>query len=149
MSFFSKFASLFTAIVRPDRSAYTTVIYPNRGKAVVVHDGLGIRHEHACDQSLGSILREGVEVTFSFDDYAAWSEPGAQAQADNFLSGSSTGCVAFMEGSLINPVNGMPMMDSCFDVLGNPYGMDALGDRLYFDHEATNVGDTSSPFDPD
>ncbi len=134
MSFFSKFASLFTAIVRPDRSAYTTVIYPNRGKAVVVHDGLGIRHEHACDQSLGSILGEGVEVTFSFDDYAAWSEPDAQAQADNFM---------------INPVNGMPMMDSCFDVMGNPYGMDALGDRLYFDHEATIVRDTSSPFDPD
>ncbi len=88
-------------------------------------------------------------MTFSFDDYAAWSEPDAQAQADNFLSGSSSGSVEFMEGSLINPVNGMPMMDSCFDVLGNPYGMDALGDRLYFDHEATIVGDTSFLFDPD
>ena len=30
MSLFSQFASLFAAIVRPDRSAYTTVIYPIR-----------------------------------------------------------------------------------------------------------------------
>lgn len=41
------------------------------------------------------------------------------------------------------------MMDGCFDVMGNPYGMDALGDRLYFDHEAPNFGETSSSVDFD
>lgn len=149
VSLFSQFASLFAAIVRPDRSAYTTVIYPIRGKAVVVHDGLGICHERACYQSPDSLIGEGMETSFPFDDYAACAEPHSLTQASNFLSSSSAGCAEFIEGSLINPVNGMPMMDGCFDVMGNPYGMDALGDRLYFDHEAPNFGETSSSVDFD
>ena len=47
MSLFSELICLFTSIVKPTQPAYTTIIYPIQGKAVVVHDGLGIRHEHA------------------------------------------------------------------------------------------------------
>ena len=150
MSLFSQFASLFTAIVQPGRSAYTTVIYPIQGKPVVVHDGLGICHESKCYQHSDLLLGEGMETISSFDDYlgdhAAWVEPFTQIQAANLLSSCPTSCYEFMDASQVNPVNGLPMMDSCFDVMGNPYGMDTAGDILSFDDGMRGTGGGSSSF---
>ena len=40
MNLFTHIANLITSVVRPEKAAFTTVIYPSQGKAVVVHDGL-------------------------------------------------------------------------------------------------------------
>ncbi|WP_312514091.1 hypothetical protein [Stutzerimonas nitrititolerans] len=150
MSLFSQFASLFNAIFQPGKSpAYTTLIYPTHGKPVVVHDGLGVRHERTCYQYPDSLIEDGVETITSFGHYpaddVAWVEPLA-LQAGDFLSSTATSCFEFMEANRINPANGMPMMDSGFDVMGNPYGMDTASDSLSFDHGVSDMGGSSSSF---
>lgn len=154
MSLFSQFASLFTAIIQPGRSAYTTVIYPIQGKPVVVHDGLGICHESACHQHPDLLLEEGMETISSFDDclgdHTASIKPPAQIHAADLLSSCPSSCFEFIETSQVNPANGMPMMDGCFDIMGNPYGMDTSGcDIVPFDDGMSAVGGGSSPFDFD
>lgn len=151
MSVFSKLFGLFSAITQPGRStAYTTVIYPIQGQPVVVHDGLGICHESTFNQYSDGLLEERVEMVSSFDDclgdHAASIEPLAENQTANLLSSCPTSCYEFMDASQVNPVNGMPMMNSCFDVMGNPYGMDTAGDILSFDDGMSGTGGGSSSF---
>jgi hypothetical protein len=45
MNFLTHLANFLLSAVSQNKRAYTTVIYPVKGKAVVVHDGLGVRHE--------------------------------------------------------------------------------------------------------
>jgi len=51
-----------------------------------------------------------------------------------------------MGADWVNPANGMPMMDSCFDVMGNAYGMDTMSDSLSFDHGMSDFGGSFSAF---
>lgn len=148
MNLFSHLASLFTAIVQPAKPAYTTIIHPNQGKAVVVHDGLGIRHERWW-QMFDSLL-DGGDPSISFstlhDANTSQTDPAELFQTDSFASALLAGSFESMGVSWINPANGMPMMDSCFDVMGNAYGMDTMSDILSFDHGMSDFGDSFSAF---
>ena len=50
--------------------------------------------------------------------------------------------------AMVNPANGLPMLDDCIDVAGNPYGMDAsdigpVHDDMASDWGWTGATDTS------
>lgn len=150
MNLFTHIANLITSVVRPEKTAFTTVIYPSQGKAVVVHDGLGIRQERRWYQV--DALEDGATST-SFDsilqDHTNWADsfvPVGQIQAEDIFSVSSPTSFEPMETSWINPANGMPMLDSCFDVMGNEFGTDTMSDSLSFDHGMSIFGDSFSSF---
>jgi len=148
MSLFSELVSLFTSIVNPTQPVYTTIIYPIQGKAVVVHDGLGIRHEKRW-QRFYSLLEED-EPSTSFNtlhnDQSTPTEPAELFQAASFTSEFFSSSFEPMSAGSINPANGMPMMDSGFDVMGNAYGMDTMSVSLSFDHGMSDFGGSFSAF---
>jgi len=43
---------------------------------------------------------------------------------DDMVSLEATHCHRGLE---VNPANGLPMLDDCFDIMGNPYGTDSSG----------------------
>lgn len=146
MSLCSELVSLFTSIAQPAKPAYTTIIYPTQGRAVVVHDGLGIRHERRW-QMFDSLLEEDdTSTSFStlHEDHTSQTEPVGLFQADSFSSDFLASSFEPIGASWLNPANGMPMMDSCFDVVGNAYGMDTMGHRLSFDHGMSDFGGSFS-----
>ncbi|MFK1060594.1 hypothetical protein ACIUYK_22335 [Pseudomonas aeruginosa] len=148
MSLISELVSLFTSIVNPTQPAYTTIIYPIQGKAVVVHDGLGIRHEKRW-QRFYSLLEED-EPSTSFNtlhnDQSTPTEPAELFHASSFTSDFFASSFEPMGADWVNPANGMPMMDGCFDVMGNAYGMDTMSDSLSFDHGMSDYGGSFSAF---
>ncbi|MHB0765818.1 hypothetical protein ACYCFC_15775 [Stutzerimonas sp. NM35] len=148
MSLFSELVNLFTSIVQPAKPAYTTIIYPIQGKAVVVHDGLGIRHERRW-QMFDSLLEENdpsTSFTTPHDDHTSQTDPVELFQADTFSSDFLASSFEPMGASWLNPANGMPMMGSCFDVMGNAYGIDTMSDSLSFDHGMSDFGGSFSAF---
>lgn len=150
MNLFTHIANLITSVVRSEKTAFTTVIYPSQGKAIVVHDGLGIRQERwwyqvdsvedgKTNTSFESTLQDHTNLADSFG-------PVGQIHAkDNFSAFSSTHCEP-LETFWFNPANGMPMLDSCFDVMGNAFGTDTMTDSLSFDHGISSFGDSFSSF---
>lgn len=152
MNLFTHIANLITSVVRPDKAAFTTVIYPSQGKAVVVHDGLGIRQERWWYQ-VDSQREEDMDTSTFFNlmqqDHTNWADsfdPVDQIQAEDIFSVSSPTNFEPMETSWINPANGMPMLDSCFDVMGNAFGTDTMSHSLSFDHSMSSIGDSFSSF---
>lgn len=138
MNLFTKIANLLVALVQPAKPAYTTVIYPSQGKAVVVHDGLGIRHERPWYR-IDSLIDENMDTSMAFDsilhDHTGWADsfdPVHPIQTEEISSIFSSHFEPAT--SWVNPANGMPMLDSCFDVMGNTFGTDMLSDSLSFDH---------------
>jgi len=149
MNLFTHIANLITSVVRPEKAAFTTVIYPSQGKAVVVHDGLGIRQERWWYQ-VDSQREEDMDTRTSFNlmqqDHTVWADPVSQIQAEDISSAfSSTHCEP-METFWLNPANGMPMLDSCFDVMGNAFGTDTMSNSLSFDHGMSSFEDSFSSF---
>ena len=147
MSLFSELVSLFASILQPTKPVYTTIIYPSQGKPVVVHDGLSIRHERRW-QMADSLLEEEVP-SFSFSSLhnapTSQTEPVELFQAESFSSDLLASSFQPMDTMWVNPANGMPMMDSCFDVMGNAYGTDMMSDSMSFDH-ASGLGSSFSAF---
>jgi len=148
MKLIQNIAQLLTHFYKPASTAYTTIIYPSQGKAVVVHDGLGIRHERRW-QMADSLLEDEVP-SFSFsslhDDPSCQTEPVELFQAERFSSDLFASNFEPMDTMWVNPANGMPMMDGCFDVMGNPYGMDMMSDIASFDHAMSDFGSSFSTF---
>jgi hypothetical protein len=146
MSLFSELVSLCASILQPTKPVYTTIIYPSQGKPVVVHDGLSIRHERRW-QMADSLLEEDVP-SFSFstlqNDPTSQAEPVELFQAENFSSDLLASSFEPIE-TMVNPANGMPMMDGCFDVMGNAYGTDMMSNSMSFDH-AIDLGSSFSAF---
>jgi len=149
MKLIQNIAQLLTLFYKPASTAYTTVIYPSQGKAVVVHDGLGIRQERWWYQ-VDSQREEDMDTSTSFNlmqqDHIDWADPVGQIQAEDIFSAFSSTHFEPMGTSWLNPANGMPMMDSCFDVMGNAYGMDTMSDSLSFDHGMSDFGGNFSAF---
>lgn len=137
MKLIQNIAQLLTLFYKPASTAYTTLIYPSQGKVVVVHDGLGIRHERPWYQAPS--LDEDVD-TKTFDsllhDHTGWTDSFDTVHPVQTEEISSIFSSPFepMETCWVNPANGMPMLDSCFDVMGNAFGTDMLSDSLSFDH---------------
>ncbi|WP_218422410.1 hypothetical protein [Stutzerimonas stutzeri] len=148
MKLIQNIAQLLTHFYKPASTAYTTIIYPCQGKAVVVHDGLSIRHERRW-QMADSLLEDEVP-SFSFsslhDDPSSQTEPVELFQAERFSSDLFASNFEPMDTMWVNPANGMPMMDGCFDVMGNPYGMDMMSDIASFDHAMSDFGSSFSTF---
>jgi len=132
MNLVATIANLMASIVQPTKPLYTTVVYPTQGKAVVLHDGLNIRSERTWYQYPDSLTGEEKKSPYPFDlhieDNAAWVELVMQTQADNCSLQSSF--MDLLDNGWVNPANGLPMMDSCVDIMGNAYGMDSMSDSL-------------------
>ena len=112
-------AAFWSALSRP-AAVYTTVIYPTRGQAVIVHDDLGVAaerswYEDARVMSTASLLN--TAAFYTVEDDLTSSESIAMADC----AGESMG----MEFDAINPATGLPMVDGLIDVMGNPMGMDS------------------------
>lgn len=167
---FTTIRNFMTAMAAPADEAYATIIYPARGVAVVVHDGLGIAQERPwyqlpaikqerlqpfdmqpVDDDLGAWLAqfEDSNAEFGYSDVPDDLLPSTTGFACDtgdylvdldspFFAGKSASGLSlfggigsfdnagFMDGSEllgVNPASGLPMMDSCFDVGGNPFGM--------------------------
>ncbi|BFN25349.1 hypothetical protein PSCT_00878 [Pseudomonas sp. SCT] len=151
MNLFTHIANLITSVVRPEKTAFTTVIYPSQGKAVVVHDGLRIRHENRWHRFDSLLEEDEPSTSFStlHDNHTSQAEPVEPVepfQADSFTSDFFASSFEPMGADWVNPANGMPMMDSCFDVMGNAYGMDTMSDSLSFDHGMSDFGGSFSAF---
>lgn len=147
MSLFSELVTLFASIVQP-KPVYTTIIYPSQGKPVVVHDGLSVRHERRW-QMADSLLEDEVpsfSLSSLHDDPSSQTEPVELFQAERFSSDLFASNFEPMDTMWVNPANGMPMMDGCFDVMGNPYGMDMMSDIASFDHAMSDFGSSFSTF---
>lgn len=136
MNFLASIANLMASIVQPTKPLYTTVVYPTQGKAVVLHDGLNIRSERTWYKYPESLTGEEDKsihpLDLHIDGNAVQVELVVHTQADKCSLQSSF--MQPMEDSWINPANGLPMMDSYVDVMGNAYGMDSMSDSLWFDH---------------
>lgn len=150
MKLIQNIAQLLTIFYEPASTAYTTIIYPSQGKAVVVHDGLGIRHERPWYQ-VPSLYENGDTGT-TFDrlrqahtDWADSFDPVQPIQTEEISSIFSSPFEP-METCWVNPANGMPMLDSCFDVMGNAFGTDMLSDSLSFDHGMSSFESSFSSF---
>lgn len=143
MNFFTRLANWLFSVVQPAKPAYTTIVYPVQGKAVVLHDGLAIHHERPWYQLSESLLRQDDTHTL-FDsmhnDSSAWDNLGAHFHADD-LAADLMAANDVTTG--VNPANGLPMMDGCIDVMGNPFGTDMLSDSW---SSGYGLGDFGSGF---
>ncbi|WP_296125520.1 hypothetical protein [Pseudomonas sp. Ga0074129] len=136
MNLLSKLVSLFTSIVQPVKPAYTTIIYPIQGKAVVVHDSLGIRHEPRWQHSLEPLLQEVGGTSSAFGSLSAdnpfWNDSAIDLEVGNSLSNLSADDSAMSDSiQWVNPANGLPSFDGCIDIMGNPMGMDSTFDDCW------------------
>ena len=100
------------------QSCYTTVVYPYKGKAVILHDGLNVFG--------GPDSREVADVK-GWDDAGHLSPfyvvneiyDGLEIHRAPELPDFSAN-----EGLMFNPANGLPMLDGTVDVMGSPVGFD-------------------------
>lgn len=142
MNLLTHIAKVLVAAFQPNNHAYTTVVYPVQGKAVVLHDGLGIRHERPWYQLSESLHRQGSCRTL-FDtmqnDNATWDDPSMNVHAAHGTEA--------MDITGVNPANGLPMMDGGIDVMGNPFGTDMLSYSWSLDCGLNGFGCSFSDFD--
>lgn len=146
MNLIMNLASLFASIIQSAKPACTTIIYPSRGKAVLVHDGLSIRHERRWYQPLDPLTEKeaGTPVDF-MQDHSGWADPVNQNQASAFLSKD----FEHLEICEINPATGLHMLDGGIDVMGNPYGLDLMSSSQSFGHDMGDFGGGFSAFSID
>lgn len=146
MNFLTYLANFLLSVVSPNKRAYTTVIYPVKGKAVVVHDGLGVRHErpwYLLPESQQSQGNNQSLFTTMFDIYDHDNLYGHIHESDcasNILAIHDT-------APSFNPANGLPMLDGCIDVIGNPSGMDLLSESGLSGCALDDFGSSFSDFD--
>lgn len=119
MDIFASIRQLLTITTSTD-DRYSTVVYPTRGEAVLIHDGLGIANEYPWYHRLitqpNSSSNEINDCDWSkrneLDEDAFWGT--GKCEDDSYWDYES-------EGSEINPASGLPMLGGV-DVAGNPYG---------------------------
>lgn len=111
--------AVWSALSRP-AAVYTTVIYPTRGQAVIVHDDLGVAAERSWYEDARVMSTASLPNTAAFYTVQVHlTSIESIAMAD--CAGESMG----MELDAINPATGLPMVDGIIDVMGNPMGMDS------------------------
>jgi len=134
MNLFMHITQALLSALKPHPQPYTTIVYPVRGQAVVVHDGLNIRRERPWYQ-----VSESFQAAVSKPARDEWFSESSQAwdASGSFITTGDLDSVTLAPDGLaevgriqVNPANGMPMLDGCIDVLGNPMGMDMLSDGL-------------------
>ncbi|WP_172146543.1 hypothetical protein [Pseudomonas tumuqii] len=105
--------------LRRQSEAYTTVVYPTRGRAVVLRDDLGIAFERKWYECA---VDEQGEVPAPMDIFDTQMDLLSVDQAAWIVSCAN----AWMDGGRItvNPATGLPMVDGAIGVMGNPLGMD-------------------------
>lgn len=117
---------------KPRHQAYTTIVYPVLGQAVVIRDDLNIRHERSWYQ-----VAESLQATFSEPGQDLWFSESSQVweviDSATAIDGLDTTTLTIADTTSsnhiqVNPANGLPMIDGCIDVMGNPFGMDMLSD---------------------
>lgn len=151
MRLLTHIARMLASALHPATHAYSTIVYPVQGKAVVMHDGLGIRRERPWYQLSESLLRQDDTRTH-FDsmqhDSSTWDDPSMHVHADDLASGfMAANGSEVMDTTGVNPANGLPMMDGGIDVMGNPFGTDMLSDSWSFDCGLGGCGSSFSDFD--
>lgn len=106
--------------------AYTTVVYPTKGKALVLHDGLGISGERSWYEMPLVIENATIGVDndpqlnlFDGDSYF-FSAADEESQLIEFTDQCRTGSY-----TVVNPATGLPIFNGCTDVMGNPMGFNA------------------------
>lgn len=134
MNLFMHIIQALLSALKPHPQAYTTIVYPVRGQAVVVHDGLNIRRErpwYQVSESFQAAVSEPAQDEWFSESSQAWETSGSFVTTGD-LDSMALAPEGFAEvGRIqINPANGMPMLDGCIDVLGNPMGVDMLSDGL-------------------
>lgn len=142
MNLLTRIAKALVTAFRPNNHAYATVVYLVQGKAVVLHDGLGIHRERPWYQLSESLQREDSNCTLfgtGQSDSATWN--------DQSMSAHDAHGTEIMDTPRVNPANGLPMMDGGIDVMGNPFGTDLLSDSWSFDCGLGGCGSSFSDFD--
>lgn len=146
MNFLTHLANFLLSAVSPNKRAYTTIVYPVKGKAVVVHDGLGVRNERPWyflpESQQGQSDNQSLFATM-FDSYDQDNLYGHIHESDY-----ASNIVAIHDTApCFNPANGLPMLDGCIDVMGNPSGMDLLSESELSDCALDDFGSSFSGFD--
>lgn len=118
--------------LKPRHQAYTTIVYPVFGQAVVIRDDLNIRHERAWYQvaeSFKAICSEPAQDLWFSESSQTWEVINSATAIDGFATTAlSIADTAISDHMQVNPASGLPMLDGCIDVMGNPFGMDMLSD---------------------
>ena len=116
------------------KGGYSTLVYPTRGQAVLIHDGLGIAEEYPwyhrlITQPSSTAIRHCTAQSTSqpsSDEIHGCDRRNLNELGENVLIGTGIwqedSCWDYeSEGSSINPASGLPIMGGV-DVAGNPYG---------------------------
>lgn len=112
--------SVLSALCR-QRHAYTTLVYPSRERAVVVHDGLGIAAERPWYECAAVVQAPPALSTLDMQSDLLATDPSDVDPVVMTVCGDS-----WMDNGLvvINPATGLPMVGGVVDVMGNPMGID-------------------------
>lgn len=118
---------------KPRHQAYTTIVYPVFGQAVVIRDDLNIRHErpwYQVAESLQATFRsESAQDLWFSESSQTWDVINSATAIDGFDTTTLTIADTTSSNHIqVNPANGLPIIDGCIDVIGNPFGMDTLSD---------------------
>lgn len=146
MNFLTHIANFLLSAASPNKRAYTTVIYPVKGKAVVVHDGLGVRHERPWYLLSESQKSQGDDQLL----FASMFDSSVQDTLDGHIHESDVAS-NIMDihdtAPCFNPASGLPMLDGCIDVMGNPSGTDFLSENWLSGCALDDFGGSFSDFD--
>lgn len=149
MNVFTSLANLAASLVKPAKPAYTTVIYPRKGLAVLLHDGLGIHQERPWYQFISSGMERTLDAASNLPViHPVWADLDELLQTEEISPVYSGSNVEAIKPVLINPATGCAMLESGIDVMGNPYGMDMTSDAWSGDHDTSDLeGNYSFEFD--
>ena len=138
MNVFTSLANLAASLVKPAKPAYTTVIYPSKGPAVLLHDGLGIHQERPWYQFIGSGMERTMDAASNLPEiHPVWANLYESLQAEEISPVYPGSNVELIKTVSINPATGCAMLESGIDVMGNPYGMDITSDAWSCDPEGS------------
>lgn len=146
MGIFASIRQLLTITPSTD-DRYSTVVYPTRGEAVLIHDGLGVANEYPWYHR--SLTQPGSGSETVMDNAPLLASQHSSYDRGHLLEedelrnlysicgiGNAFGMGTEMfeddpscwdrrfepDDSGINPAGGLPMLGGGFDVAGNPYG---------------------------
>lgn len=162
MSILSRFSNLLTSMIPSADQNYSTIVYPIRGVGIILHDDLGIADERPSFHQIITPPESATHEPGVFTVMEAYAPPQDSLEAcdlqqedvqpfdlyhvcgiggalgdDNiglFKNGPLLSTRCFGGDSMdINPGSGLPMLDGCIDVAGNPFGCDNSSSGLFDD----------------
>lgn len=128
MSILTRIANtLFTGNVT---EAYTTVVYPTRGRAVIVHDGLGVKQQRPWYESLSEVPYDTVDKMDC--DAKDVAEPSRYDSAEvAALSKDDRAEVAEMFSRDESMIEDMTDSVACFSPLRGSNVLDTFGTDMF------------------